>query len=711
VLWLVGDLNEDAAMAESIRCPHCGKTYVMKPELTGKQVRCRQCEKAFTVTAPKPPDDGLDEPILLTVAPQAPKRPAAPVDAAFSAAPAQPAALSPTPSTPLPPVTTAYRPKRRMPKVRSGFTEEGFVWFGVILLTLSILGVVLPRFGLQFKAIQRAGTATYGQSATGDQARQSMAVVTIVFGIASGIVMGIGLRKNLAQAVGAPIGMWVAFAIAFFTSPFSDAFSHPTRTIGRITPNLVIDEDTVAQPPPPSVEPPPTKRIELPEGANDPNHPEFYRVSLAELRAADADHRQFAAMALERAEPKQLRDEITKALESLLLQDPNVGVRMASLKAFCHWSAGDTLPTIIRLLDDREVAIQMNALEILGKRKDPRAVEPVVLLLLKSPGFQVEQCLTEMGSMVETSLIEHVGMADRDAMASIIKLLGTLGTKKGVTKLREIASGSDFTAAALARHALTVRGESVEGIPLPGSARRNSSNRPPDRPAEENGRGKPDAKELDSGQPDYYEKLAKRMQSDDIFERRKAVDRLLTGEPEKAKADTRKQIARTFRDTIKTEHGDDQGKAVRGFALWGGKDGVPTLLSLLDDKDHFLHEALFQALGSLQDERAAVPVAMLLDDFFDHDKAYKCLQRMGMAAEAGLLKVVYSSDPKVCLAAVELMADAGTAKSLPALQTALRSRNMSVRQAAKEAIRRIREREKERKDKDEGAEKGKGSSS
>ena len=67
-------------MAQSIRCPRCGKTYTMKPELLGKQVRCGQCKKAFTVTVPKPPDDELDEPILLTMAPAAPASAPGPLD-------------------------------------------------------------------------------------------------------------------------------------------------------------------------------------------------------------------------------------------------------------------------------------------------------------------------------------------------------------------------------------------------------------------------------------------------------------------------------------------------------------------------------------------------------------------------------------------------------------------------------------------------------
>jgi hypothetical protein len=47
-------------MTQSIRCPHCGKIYPMKPELAGKQVRCGQCKKGFAVS----PAEDPDEPIL-----------------------------------------------------------------------------------------------------------------------------------------------------------------------------------------------------------------------------------------------------------------------------------------------------------------------------------------------------------------------------------------------------------------------------------------------------------------------------------------------------------------------------------------------------------------------------------------------------------------------------------------------------------------------
>jgi HEAT repeat protein len=187
------------------------------------------------------------------------------------------------------------------------------------------------------------------------------------------------------------------------------------------------------------------------------------------------------------------------------------------------------------------------------------------------------------------------------------------------------------------------------------------------------------------------------MQSENFVMRRKAMDLLLAGEPAKAKADTRKLIVRLFGAMVESEHGEDQNKAVRGLALWGGKDGVPTLLKLLGNEHSFLRKTVLEALGPLQDERAAVPVANLLGDFFVKNEARECLRQMGAAAEEGLLKVLYSDDADVVFTALDLLGDAGSAKCLPTLREGLRSRNVKIREATKNAIRKIVQRDQERK--------------
>jgi len=62
---------------------------------------------------------------------------------------------------------------------------------------------------------------------------------------------------------------------------------------------------------------------------------------------------------------------------------------------------------------------------------------------------------------------------------------------------------------------------------------------------------------------------------------------------------------------------------------------------------------------------------------------------MGEEAEDALLVVAPTQDANVCLAAVGLLGDCGTAKSLPLLRRGTTSRNLRVRDASKEAIRKI----------------------
>lgn len=208
-------------------------------------------------------------------------------------------------------------------------------------------------------------------------------------------------------------------------------------------------------------------------------------------------------------------------------------------------------------------------------------------------------------------------------------------------------------------------------------------------------------RDLDSSQPDYYEKLAERMTSQWRDVQSDALDKLLRADPLTAESAARKKIAQNFKELAFNGHGDEQRKGIEGMAKWGGKFSVPLLLELLEQHGA-PKESIYNALGDLKDERAAVPVATKLNDFFDRSHAHNCLRRMGPAAEAGLIQVAPSNDARVCLIAIELLGECGSGKAIPTLREAQKSRNLQVREAAKLAVRKIRERQKQAKE--EGAE-------
>ena len=130
-------------------------------------------------------------------------------------------------------------------------------------------------------------------------------------------------------------------------------------------------------------------------------------------------------------------------------------------------------------------------------------------------------------------------------------------------------------------------------------------------------------------------------------------------------------------------------EAIKGLVIWGGKYSGPILLKILEDAGRFEEEHIIKALGDIKYAKAAPALAAKLGDFVLGKHARSALRKMGEEAEDALLAVAPSADPKICLPAVELLGDCGTKKSLPLLRKGATSRNFRVRDASKEAIRKI----------------------
>jgi HEAT repeat protein len=134
----------------------------------------------------------------------------------------------------------------------------------------------------------------------------------------------------------------------------------------------------------------------------------------------------------------------------------------------------------------------------------------------------------------------------------------------------------------------------------------------------------------------------------------------------------------------------DKKKAIKGLVIWGGQFSVPILLKMLDDSHHFEQIEIMKALGDLKDPQAAEALASRLGDFSTHEVAFAALKQLGSGAEDALLEVAPSEDPKICLAAITLLGNSGTEKSLEFLRQAQSaSRNADVRTAAKIATKKI----------------------
>jgi HEAT repeat protein len=200
--------------------------------------------------------------------------------------------------------------------------------------------------------------------------------------------------------------------------------------------------------------------MSMPPGVFDLNDPELYRKMLAELRSSDLNRRRLAVAVLAHVEPKEMRQEITKALEPLM-GDSDDMLRSECLKALDVWST-DVVPIAIRALGDSGSFVRNTALELLERRKDPRAIEPMIALLSDPMNMRVAKSLEQMGSPVEDAVLARYDSGNDHARRFIIQILGAVATEKGLAKLRQIAADKrDRSSAVFARFMLHRRGETV----------------------------------------------------------------------------------------------------------------------------------------------------------------------------------------------------------------------------------------------------------
>jgi HEAT repeats len=194
---------------------------------------------------------------------------------------------------------------------------------------------------------------------------------------------------------------------------------------------------------------------------------------------------------------------------------------------------------------------------------------------------------------------------------------------------------------------------------------------------------------------DDYDQLADALTSDNVFQQDKAIEALLHADPSKVSSEeTRKKIAKAFKNLAEEGHMDQQQKAVRGLVVWGGKFSVPILLKLLNDSNPILQRDVIKALADLQDPRAAAPIAALLDNFHLKDAARRALEDMGGSAEDGLIEAARPDNPDTYLTIITLLGEVGADKSLKILRATQNSRNSQVRVAGKTAIQQITDRKK-----------------
>ena len=144
------------------------------------------------------------------------------------------------------------------------------------------------------------------------------------------------------------------------------------------------------------------------------------------LKDKDDDVRKFAIELIADAGGRHLEKELCERLSD----DKNPNVRAAAAKALGTLLCRDALPNLVAALKDIEW-VRFTTLEALSGMREDAAVEPI-LALLSDPSLAIRhtaiEALGEIGSSrAGEALLAHLGCADRDERAAVLKSLLRIG--------------------------------------------------------------------------------------------------------------------------------------------------------------------------------------------------------------------------------------------------------------------------------------------
>ncbi len=159
---------------------------------------------------------------------------------------------------------------------------------------------------------------------------------------------------------------------------------------------------------------------------------------LAELMATDKD---LAERGLRNA------GEAGQDAIVVMFEHPDAGVRASAVKIAGEIADGAIVPQLCGCLEDADRTVRREALAVLGRFRDARAVSPVrKMLMSEQDRLPAKECLVEMGSMVEQTVIMGLKHSDAAVVQACCGVLKDVGTEKCLPALRQAAQSANPSA-------------------------------------------------------------------------------------------------------------------------------------------------------------------------------------------------------------------------------------------------------------------------
>ncbi len=186
------------------------------------------------------------------------------------------------------------------------------------------------------------------------------------------------------------------------------------------------------------------RKPEILAAASDPGQAEYYQANVDLLRLGEsADMRQaikrLAEIQVSDIGDADLRKEIARTIRDVVEDaDVETDVRRAAIPLLIIWGSTYSAPIFTGLLQDENRLIQVDALQALTKLHDEQTIEPVTQLFISNPVLRKDaaDCLRSFGSSAEDVVLELVRPSDFLITQATVQLLGDIGTRKSVDRMR-----------------------------------------------------------------------------------------------------------------------------------------------------------------------------------------------------------------------------------------------------------------------------------
>ncbi len=175
--------------------------------------------------------------------------------------------------------------------------------------------------------------------------------------------------------------------------------------------------------------------------------------SLIQLKSLETHTKKDGLNRLMRTQPDDRLAEVVQAVIPLLDDDDGWLVGNA-IKVLEIWKSPDAVPALIKCTNDNRFTVRHEAIKALGKLKDPRGIEPIILQI-KDDGFQVEDALKEMGPIAEPALIERLTNPDSDVRRRVCAILKVIGGKETLMAMQSLPRDPEFSVQVAAKDAIS----------------------------------------------------------------------------------------------------------------------------------------------------------------------------------------------------------------------------------------------------------------